>query len=64
MANHHQLSLTREARFQYKCQMEHSLFVLLIFFTSFHALAQVEQKKKNNNETKNALFHVCSGNES
>ena len=46
MTNQHQLSVTRKACFQNKCQMEHSLFVLLIFFTSFQVLAQGEQKKK------------------
>ena len=58
MANHHQLSLTRKARFQYKCQMEHSLFVLLIFFTSFHALAQVKQKKKKKKMKQRMLYFV------
>ena len=37
--------LTIKIRFHYDCGMDHSLFDLLTFFTSFHAYALSEVKK-------------------
>ena len=59
MANHHQPSLTRKAHFHYKCRMEH-LFVLLIVLLLSVLKCNMSKKIK---ETKNTLFHACSGNE-
>ena len=50
-----------KAGFHYESGKDHCLFVLLIFLLCL-ALASILSAERSIKETKNVLFHACSGN--